>query len=145
MREEGEILLIEDDPSHAELILIALKEGHLPSPAHVAQSGEEALEYLFSHDGRIKLILLDLKLGKLGGLETLGRIRSEERTRYIPVVVLTSSQNERDIEMSYRLGANSYVVKPVEFEKFIKTVGQVGTYWMLLNQPPISDKKSVER
>ena len=144
MKEEGEILLVEDDPNHAELILIALKEGHVPSQAHVARDGEEALEYLFSHERRIKLILLDLKLDKLGGLEVLGRVRSDERTRYIPVVVLTSSQNQRDIEMSYRLGANSYVVKPLEFEKFAKTLAQVGAYWMLFNQPPIAKEKSME-
>ena len=141
MKDRGEIdvLLVEDDPSHAELTLIALKEGNLPGKIHLAQDGDEALRLIFSKDMRenqIKLILLDLKLTKLDGLEFLKKIRSDQRTRYIPVVILTSSQNERDIQLAYRWGANSYIVKPVEFESFVGTVSQLGAYWMLLNQPP---------
>jgi two-component system response regulator len=134
------ILLIEDDPDHAELTLMGLKEANIPETIYVAKDGEEALQFLFSRDGieaKPKFVLLDLKLPKLDGLEVLGRIKADERSRSIPVVVLTSSQNERDIMMSYRLGANSYIVKPVQFEKFISAVSQLGSYWVLLNEPPL--------
>jgi CheY-like chemotaxis protein len=137
---EVEILLVEDDPSHAELTMMALREGNL-GPIHLAPDGEEALRFLFSGDlaeRKLKLILLDLKLIKLDGLELLRRIRSDPRTRHLPVVVLTSSLNERDIKTSYDYGANSYIVKPLEFEKFIRVVSQLGTYWVRVNQPPVA-------
>ena len=139
-RKDVEILLIEDDPNHAELTLIALKEGNLPRQIHLAKDGDEALRFLFSGDLRdqqLKLILLDLKLNKMDGLELLREIRSHARTQHIPVVVLTSSQSERDIKTSYRYGANSYIVKPLEFEKFVRVVSQLGIYWAQLNQPPV--------
>jgi len=139
-RKDVEILLVEDDPNHAELTLIALKDGNLPGQIHLAKDGEEALRFLFSEDLRdkeLKLILLDLKLNKMDGLELLRAIRSDTKTQHIPVVVLTSSQNERDIMTSYRYGANSYVVKPLEFEKFVRVVSQLGIYWVRLNQPPV--------
>ena len=134
------ILLIEDDPDHAELTLMGLKEANIRDIIYVAKDGEEALQFLFSVDGveaKPTFVLLDLKLPKVDGLEVLRRIKADERSRSIPVVVLTFSQNERDIMMSYRLGANSYIVKPVQFEKFISTVSQLGSYWVLLNEPPL--------
>jgi two-component system, response regulator len=146
-RKDVEILLIEDDPNHAELTLIALREGNLQGQIHLAKDGDEALHFLFSGDLRdqqLKLILLDLKLNKMDGLELLRKIRSDTRTQYIPVVVLTSSQNERDIMTSYRYGANSYIVKPLEYEKFVRVVSQLGIYWVQLNQPPMIDREQSE-
>ena len=134
------ILLVEDDPDHAELTLMGLKEANASDSIYVAKDGEEALQFLFSEDGaeaKPKFILLDLKLPKVDGLEVLRRIKTDERSRSIPVIVLTSSQDERDIMTSYRLGANSYIVKPVRFEEFISTVSQLGSYWLLLNEPPL--------
>jgi len=146
-RRDVEILLVEDDPNHAELTLIALREGSLPGQIHLAKDGDEALRFLFSGDLRdqqLKLILLDLKLNKMDGLDLLRKIRSDARTQHIPVVVLTSSQNERDVMSSYHYGANSYIVKPLEFEKFVRVVSQLGTYWVQLNQPPVIDGEQGE-
>ena len=139
-----EILLVEDNPNDEELALHALKKNNLANPIKVVRDGAEALEYIFgtgAYAGRElnpapKVILLDLKLPKVDGLEVLKRIKSDERTRSIPVVVLTSSREERDIVESYRLGVNSYVTKPVDFEQFTEAVRQMGLYWLLLNQPP---------
>jgi two-component system, response regulator len=139
-----EILLVEDNPNDVELTLHALKKNNIANSIHVVRDGAEALEYLFSSGadaGRDfnhtpKMILLDLKLPKVDGMEVLKRIKSDERTRPIPVVVLTSSREERDIVESYRLGVNSYITKPVDFEQFTEAVRQLGLYWLLLNQSP---------
>ncbi len=140
-----EILLVEDNPNDVELALHALKKNKLANNIHVARDGAEALDFLFGtgefadrHINRPpKVILLDLKLPKVDGLEVLKRIKGDERTRTIPVVVLTSSREERDIVESYRLGVNSYITKPVDFEQFTEAVRQLGLYWLLLNQPPV--------
>jgi two-component system, response regulator len=139
-----EILLVEDNPNDVELTLHALKKNNIANRIHVVRDGAEALEYLFGSgaDAGVdanhtpKVILLDLKLPKVDGMEVLQRIKSDERTRPIPVVVLTSSTEERDIVESYRLGVNSYITKPVDFEQFTEAVRQLGLYWLLLNQPP---------
>ncbi len=138
-----DILLVEDNPHDAELTLRALKKHNLANQVYVARDGEEALDFLFatgpSSSGikcnRLKVILLDLKLPKVSGLEVLQKLKSDERCRTVPVVVLTSSQEDQDIQECYKLGVNSYVVKPVEFEAFAKTVADLGLYWMLVNKP----------
>jgi two-component system response regulator len=143
---EVEILLVEDDPRDLELALRALKKANLRNRVEVARDGAEALDFIFCegpHAGRRiedvpKVILLDLKLPKVDGLEVLQRIRSDPRTRSIPVVVLTSSKEQRDVVESYRLGVNSYVVKPVSFDEFAAAVQQLGLYWLLLNEIPAS-------
>jgi two-component system, response regulator len=140
-----EILLVEDNPNDVELTLHALKKNKIANSVHVARDGAEALEFLFGTGEfakRIinrppKVILLDLKLPKVDGMEVLKRIKSDERTRAIPVVVLTSSREERDIVESYQLGVNSFITKPVDFEQFTEAVRQLGLYWLLLNQPPM--------
>ena len=139
-----EILLVEDNPNDEELTLYALKKNNISNHIQVVRDGAEALEYLFctgvyAHrqiNDPPKVVLLDLKLPKVDGLEVLERIKADDRTRTIPVVMLTSSQEERDIVESYQLGVNSYIVKPVDFELFIEAVRQLGLYWMLLNQTP---------
>lgn len=139
-----DILLVEDNPDDVELTLRALKKAHVANPIEVVEDGATALDYLFgtgAHAGRDanhtpKVILLDLKLPKLSGLEVLARVRADERTRKVPVVVLTSSRENADVAAAYRLGASSYIVKPVEFEAFMSAVGEVGLYWLLLNEPP---------
>jgi CheY-like chemotaxis protein len=134
-----EILLVEDNPADAELTLRALSRSKLTNHVHVARDGAEALDFLFPRSGPAagpKVILLDLKLPKVDGLEVLRRLKADDRTRRIPVVVLTSSREEPDIVTSYRLGANSYIVKPVDFEAFVRAVSDVGLYWLLLNEPP---------
>jgi len=141
---EVEILLVEDNPHDVELTLRALKKNNLANSVHVVKDGAEALEFIFGTGAYAerdinktpKVILLDLKLPKVDGLEVLRKIKSDERTRVIPVVVLTSSQEERDIVESYRLGVNSYITKPVDFDKFVKTVAEMGFYWLLVNKPP---------
>ena len=139
-----EILLIEDSPEDAEMTLRAFKNNNLTNKILVIDDGAEALEYIFSEivgkDGELshspKLILLDLKLPKVSGLEILKRLKGDERTKTIPVVVMTSSEQEQDMVESYKLGVNSYLVKPVDFKKFTEAVGQLGLYWMLLNKFP---------
>ena len=139
-----EILLVEDNPDDVTLTLHALRAHHLSNQVHVARDGEEALAFLFGPENDPcapsgpRLILLDLKLPKLNGLEVLRQIKADPRTRSIPVVVLTASREDRDIEVCYALGANSYIVKPVDFEKFTRTVHTLGLYWLLLNQGPES-------
>jgi two-component system, response regulator len=139
-----EILLVEDNPQHVELTLRALRKRNLANNVLVAKDGAEALEFIFAtgayRQRRIengpKVILLDLKLPKVDGLEVLRRIKFDERTKAIPVVVVTTSDQDQDVVKSYELGANSYIVKPVSFEKFVEAVSQLGFYWMLLNKPP---------
>lgn len=139
-----EILLVEDDPNDVELTLRAFEKNKLANRVHVVRDGEEALEYAFCtgqyasrnmKEGP-KVILLDLKLPKVDGLEVLRQLKSDPRTRMIPVVVLTSSREERDIVESYRLGVNSYITKPVDFNRFTEAVQQLNLYWLLLNEPP---------
>jgi two-component system response regulator len=138
------ILLVEDNPDDAALTLRALKKNNILNEVVHAQDGVEALDYLFAtgaHEGRDtsitpQIILLDLKLPKVDGLEVLRRLRSDERTRLLPVVVLTSSKEEQDVVESYRLGANSYIRKPVDFVQFTEAVRQLGLYWMVLNEMP---------
>jgi two-component system response regulator len=142
--DEVDILLVEDNPYDAELVLRALKSQGLTSRLLTCSDGEEALDFLFgqgTHAGRNpaelpKVIFLDLKLPRIDGLEVLQRIKSDDRTRTIPVVILTSSQEELDIARSYDLGVNSYTVKPVEFDKFFQVVEELGLYWLSLNQVP---------
>lgn len=139
-----EILLVEDNPQDAELTLRALKKRHLANHIHHVRDGAEALEFIFAtgaYSARNvaaapKVILLDLKLPKVDGLEILRRIKADERTKTIPVIVLTSSKEEQDVVQSYQLGVNSYVVKPVQFESFTEAVAELGLYWLLLNKPP---------
>lgn len=138
------ILLVEDNPDHEALTLRALKKSGLANPVVVARDGAEALDYLFGtgvYAGRDltempQAVLLDLKLPKIDGLEVLQRMRADDRTRLVPVVVLTSSDEDRDLVSSYRLGANSYIRKPVDFVEFLEATRQLGMYWLVLNQPP---------
>jgi two-component system response regulator len=133
-----EILLIEDNPDDAELTIRTLKKHNLANHLLHLQDGEEALRFLFSdHFNNIpKLILLDIKMPKVDGIEVLKRIKSDPTRKIIPVVILTSSKEERDIIDSYNLGVNAYIVKPVDFEKFAEAISQIGFFWLLLNQPP---------
>lgn len=145
-RRSSVILLVEDNPDDEELTRMALTESKILNKVIVAQDGPEAIDYLLAQgqwEGRDpsldpELVLLDLKLPKLGGLEVLRRMRAEKRTQMIPVVILTTSSEEEDIIASYRLGANSYVRKPVEFNHFATAVKQLGMYWLLLNETPHS-------
>lgn len=140
-----EILLIEDNPNDQELTIRALKKHNLANKVQIVDDGAEALEYLFGEGKYLgrdisaipKVVLLDLKLPKIPGLDVLKRIKSDPRTRMIPVVALTSSREERDRLESYELGVNSYIVKPVDFDKFVEAVSELGFYWLLLNEPPV--------
>jgi two-component system response regulator len=144
MTNEGlEVLLVEDDPDDLELTLHALKEARITNPIQVARDGEEALDYIFgrgSYNGRQttrpRVILLDLKLPKVDGLQVLRQIKADQRTKGIPVVILTSSSEEKDLVEGYRLGANSYIQKPVDFAQFQKTIRELGYYWLVVNQAP---------
>jgi len=135
--EPVDILLVEDNPNDAELAQRALKKVNLAAHLAVVRDGAEALEYLLSSRPKPKVVFLDLKLPKIDGIEVLRRTRADDRTRSVPVVILTSSQEERDVVECYRLGVNSYVVKPVEFDKFYKAVGDLATYWLVLNKSPL--------
>jgi CheY-like chemotaxis protein len=134
----GVILLVEDNPADQQLAIRALRKGSIANDVVVAHDGAEALDYLLATDGRPlpEMVLLDLKLPKLDGLEVLRRIRRDPRTRLLPVVVLTSSREERDLLDAYASGANSYVQKAVDFALFAEGVRQLGNYWLVLNEPP---------
>jgi two-component system response regulator len=133
-----EILLVEDNPSDVELTLHNLRRHKLANHIEVARDGAEALAKLQARENRVipRLVLLDLKLPKVDGLEVLRKLKADPRTASIPVVMLTSSREERDIVESYSLGVNSYIVKPVDFEQFSQTIRQLGLYWLVVNQPP---------
>jgi CheY-like chemotaxis protein len=151
MSELGRILVVEDDPRDLELTLTALDEYKLANEVVVARDGKEALDYLHCReqfasrpDESPAVILLDLKLPKVNGLEVLQQIKSDERLKMIPVVVLTSSHEERDMLTSYQLGVNAYVVKPVDFHEFVNAVKELGMFWAVINQPaPGSAKKAL--
>ena len=143
MADIGRILLVEDDPKDTELTMTALEEYHLSNEVVVASDGEEALDYLYCR-GKFQrrgsenpaVLLLDLKLPKVDGLQVLETIKSDESLRMIPVVVLTSSREERDMVASYRLGVNAYVVKPVDFHEFVNAIKELGVFWAIINEPP---------
>ncbi|MCK5330912.1 MAG: response regulator, partial [Candidatus Marinimicrobia bacterium] len=138
-----QILMVEDNATDAELVLRAFKKHNLANHVHWVKDGEEALDFIFSRgeycdrkeNQRPKLVLLDLKLPKVDGLEVLRQMKADDNTKVIPVVVLTSSEEEQDMVDSYRLGVNSYITKPVDFDKFVESVSELGLYWLLLNQP----------
>jgi len=141
--QELQILLVEDNPADAEMTMDALRATGLINTVQWVKDGAEALDFLFGTASasaadcrRLRLVMLDLRLPRVGGIEVLRALRADARTRLLPVVVLTSSQEESDIVRAYDLGANSYLVKPVESEEFMKSVGELGLYWMLLNRLP---------
>ena len=144
MTNEVEILLVEDDPADAELTLHALRETKLANNIHTVHDGEEALDFLFcrgAYHGRSldqppRFVLLDLKLPKVDGMQVLKEMKNDPRTRAIPVVILTSSKEEKDLVNGYAIGVNSYIQKPVDFSQFTEVVKQSGMYWLLVNQPP---------
>jgi CheY-like chemotaxis protein len=144
MSDSVEILLVEDNPDDLDMTLRALRKAHMANRIQVARDGVEAIEYIFCegpHAGRRvedlpRVILLDLKLPRMDGFDVLRRLKSDARTRAIPVVVLTSSREQADVVASYDLGVNSYIVKPVNFDSFVKAVSELGMYWLLLNQAP---------
>ena len=144
-----DILLIEDNPDEADLAIRSLKKHNLANNLVHIDDGAEALDYIFSNGkyagndfiNSPKLILLDLKLPKVDGLEILRQIKTDEKRKTIPVVVLTSSKEDKDIVESYKLGVNSYVVKPINFDSFSKAIGELGLYWLVLNQPPINRQR----
>ena len=144
----GRILMVEDDPRDVELTLTALEEYNLANEVVVTHNGEEALDYLFCRGeyatrstDNPAVLLLDLKLPKVDGLEVLQQIKSDEKLKMIPVVVLTSSHEEKDMVASYRLGVNAYVVKPVDFHEFVNAIKELGIFWAVINQPPPGSAK----
>jgi CheY-like chemotaxis protein len=139
----GRILMVEDDPKDVELTLTALEEYNLANEVIVTRDGEQALDYLYSRgeyktrsSGNPAVMLLDLKLPKVDGLEVLKQIKSDGELRMIPVVVLTSSKEEKDMVASYKLGVNAYVVKPVDFHEFVNAIKELGVFWAVINEPP---------
>ncbi|MDA3820774.1 MAG: response regulator [Candidatus Delongbacteria bacterium] len=141
---EVEILIVEDNPEDAEIAVRAFKKNKLTNKLYVVNDGEQALDFIFAKNdfadrnklAKPKIILLDLKLPKVDGLEVLKKIKGNEKTKVIPVIMLTSSKEESDIIHSYKLGVNSYIVKPVDFDKFVEAVSNLGLYWLLLNENP---------
>lgn len=134
---DGMILLVEDNPDDEKLTLRALKKNNVANPVTVAHDGQEALDWLFdSAHQSPAVVLLDLKLPKVGGLDVLKRLRADPVRKLVPVVILTSSKEESDVVQGYALGANSYIRKPVDFEQFSEAVRQLGLYWLVLNEPP---------
>lgn len=148
LTEDVEILLVEDNPTDAELATLALQERNLANKLVWVKDGAEALDFLFATgtysnrniDNPPKVVLLDLRLPKVDGLEVLRRIKADERTKHIPVAVLTSSKEDRDVITSYDFGVNSYISKPVDFDEFTKVVSDLGFYWLLINHPPVTKK-----
>jgi CheY-like chemotaxis protein len=141
--ELGRILIVEDDPRDVELTLMALEDYKLANQVVVTRDGQEALDYLYCRgqfqtrsDGNPAVVMLDLKLPKVDGLEVLNQVRSDEHLKMIPVVVLTSSHEEKDMMRSYKLGVNAYVVKPVDFHEFVNAVKELGVFWAVINEPP---------
>jgi two-component system response regulator len=134
MSDTRSILLVEDNPDDEKLVIRSLRRSKIANKINVARNGEEALNILFSDAPLPAVVLLDIKLPKIDGLEVLRRLRANDRTRLLPIVVLTSSSEERDIIDSYHLGANSYVRKPVDFDKFVEAVQQLGLYWIVVNE-----------
>ena len=145
MKQEIDILLVEDNPGDAEMTVIALSQHNLADKLLHVKDGAEALDYIFAEgkyaerkiSHKPKVILLDLKLPKVNGIEVLLKLKSDERTKNIPVIILTSSREDPDIKKCYDLGVNSYVVKPVEFDEFQKVISQLGLYWIITNQQPL--------
>jgi two-component system, response regulator len=145
---QGTILLVEDNPDDIELTLRAFRKNNIANGLAITRDGAEALDYLFCRgtygqrciDDLPRLILLDLNLPKLDGLQVLERLRADERTRLVPVVILTSSKEEQDMVSGYRFGANSYVRKPVDFNEFVEAVRHIGLYWLLINEIPARDR-----
>jgi CheY-like chemotaxis protein len=154
MVDELELLLVDDSPADVELAVRSLRRRKLADQIHVVEDGEEALDFLFcreqyahrSFDRAPKLVLLDLKLPKVDGLEVLRAVRSDPRTKALPVVILTSSSEQRDLIEGYRLGVNAYVQKPVDFDEFRKVIEEIGLFWMLINQvaPPWAAEADIE-
>lgn len=152
MKEMKRVLLVEDDPNDVELTMNGLAEYNLANEVVVARDGEEAVDYLFRRgkfagreNGNPAVVLLDLKLPKIDGLEVLRRMKSDENLKMVPVVILTSSREDRDMIEGYKLGTNAYVVKPVDFHQFIDAVRHIGVFWSLINEPPpgsVSRKKN---
>jgi two-component system, response regulator len=142
--EEIEILLAEDNPRDAEMTLRALRKNNLANKVHWVKDGEQALDFLFCRgeyaernpQSMPRLVLLDLKMPKVDGIEALRQIKQHERARFLPVVIMTSSNEESDVIESYRIGVNSYIVKPIDFTQFAETVAKIGLYWVLCNRPP---------
>ena len=146
-QKEVEILLVEDNPDDLELAMLALRKGNLANHIQVARDGEEALDFLFcrnafgerSFESPPRVVLLDLKLPKVDGLEVLRAVKNDPRTRAIPIVVMTSSKEQRDLVEGYQLGVNSYIQKPVDFDQFRDIISKLGFYWLVINQPPPRD------
>ena len=149
MVNQVEVLLVEDNMHDAEMTIRSLKKVNLANNLVHVKDGEEALDFIFARgkfagrdiDNGPKVVLLDIKMPKVDGIEVLRRLKANDATKTIPVVIMTSSKEEQDIISSYKLGVNSYVVKPVDFEGFAKAVSQLGLYWLLTNQPPLPNKK----
>lgn len=143
MSDQGEILLVEDNPNDIELILAALDEGNVVDKVNITRDGEQALDYLYrrgAHGSRLtgnpKVVLLDLKLPKVNGLEVLHQIKTDRNLRRIPVVIFTSSREERDLLRSYDFGTNAYVVKPISYQAFVEAIKEIGLFWGVINQAP---------
>jgi CheY-like chemotaxis protein len=149
MSELGRVLLVEDDPRDVELTMTALGEYNLANEVVVVRDGQQALDYLYRRgefsarvNGNPAVMLLDLKLPKVDGLEVLQQVRSDEDLKLTPVVVLTSSNEEKDLMRSYKLGVNAYVVKPVDFHEFVNAIKELGVFWAVINQPPPGSMKT---
>lgn len=133
------ILLVEDNPDDEKLTLRALKKSNVANPVIVARDGQQAIDYLSDPGKQLPaIILLDIKLPRISGLEVLKRVRADARTKFVPVIILTSSKEDSDLIAGYNFGCNSYLRKPVDFDKFIDAVGQLGLYWLVINEPPPS-------
>jgi two-component system, response regulator len=137
VQQKVDILLVEDNPDDAGLTIRALKKHNLANKLLHLEDGQEALDFLFNDENEMpRLVLLDLKMPRVDGIDVLRRLKNDEKRKVIPVVVLTSSKEEKDIVESYQIGVNAYIVKPVDFDQFAKAVAEVGLFWMVLNQPP---------